>query len=120
MGVGLILADIPLAAIWIIVILIMSIAQIPVFLFNVFLIIHLFAFKEPLPAALWSVYFLAMGALDNVLKHIIMGKDSDVPMLVIFLGAIGGFSAFGFIGLFLGAILLSLAYKLYITWISFE
>ena len=120
MGVGLILADIPLAAIWIIVILIMSIAQIPVMLFNVFLIIHLFAYKEPLPAVLWSVYFLAMGALDNVLKPIIMGKGSDVPMLVIFLGAIGGFSAFGFIGLFLGAILLSLAYKLYITWISFE
>jgi len=120
MGVGLILADIPLAAVWIIVILIMSIAQIPVILFNVFLIIHLFAFKEPLPAVLWSVYFLAMGALDNVLKPIIMGKGSDVPMLVIFLGAIGGFSAFGFIGLFLGAILLSLAYKLYITWISYE
>jgi predicted PurR-regulated permease PerM len=48
----------------------------------------------------------------------IMGKGSDVPMLVIFLGALGGFAAFGFIGLFLGAILLSLAYKLYLTWVS--
>ncbi len=119
-GVGLVLAEIPLAAVWIIVILIMAIAQVPVILFNVFLIIHLFAFKEPLPAVLWSVYFLVMGAFDNVLKPIIMGKGSDVPMLVIFLGAIGGFAAFGFIGLFLGAILLSLAYKLYITWISYE
>lgn len=118
MGVGLIMADIPLAAIWIIVILIMTIAQIPVLLFNVFLIIHLFAFKEPLPAVLWMVYFLVMGAIDNILKPIIMGKGADVPMLVIFLGAIGGFAAFGFIGLFLGAILLSLGYKLYFTWVS--
>jgi predicted PurR-regulated permease PerM len=117
-GIGLILANIPLAAIWIILILIMAIAQIPVLLFNIGLIIYLFAFKEPLPAALWMVYFLLMGAVDNILKPILMGKGSSVPMLVIFLGAIGGFAAFGFIGLFLGAILLSLAYKIYLTWIS--
>ena len=118
MGVGLILADIPLAAVWILVILIMTIAQIPVLIFNIFMIIYLFAFRDPLPAAMWSVYFIVMGLIDNYLKPLIMGKGADVPMLVIFLGAIGGFMAFGFIGLFLGAILLSLAYKLYLTWIS--
>ena len=120
MGVGLILADIPLAAVWIILILIMAISQIPVLLFNIPMIIYLFAFKDPLPAALWSVYFLVMGLIDNLLKPLIMGKGTDVPMLVIFLGAIGGFIAFGFIGLFLGAIILSLAYKLYGTWIAHE
>lgn len=118
MGAGLILADIPLAAVWIIVILIMAISQIPVLLFNVPMIIYLFAFRDPVPAALWSVYFLLMGLIDNFLKPLIMGKGSDVPMLVIFFGAIGGFVAFGFIGLFLGAIILSLAYKLYGTWIA--
>jgi predicted PurR-regulated permease PerM len=120
MGVGLILAGIPLAAVWIIVILIMAIAQIPVLLFNIPMIIYLFAFLDPLPAVLWSVYFLVMGMIDNILKPVIMGKGSDVPTLVVFLGAIGGFIAFGFIGLFLGAIILSLAYKLYVTWIATE
>lgn len=120
MGVGLIMAHIPLAAVWIIVILIMAIAQIPVLLFNIPMIIYLFAFMDPLPAALWSAYFLIMGLMDNVLKPMIMGKASDVPALVVFLGAIGGFIAFGFIGLFLGAIILSLAYKLYVTWIANE
>jgi predicted PurR-regulated permease PerM len=120
MGLGLILADIPLAAVWIVVILIMTIAQIPVLIFNVFMVIYLFAFRDPLPAALWSVFFVVMGLIDNYLKPLIMGKGADVPMLVIFLGAIGGFMAFGFIGLFLGAIILSLAYKLYLTWISTE
>ena len=118
MGMGLIFADIPLAAVWIIVILIMTIAQIPVLLFNIPMIIYLFAFRDPLPAALWSVYFILMGLIDNYLKPLIMGKGSDVPMLVIFLGAIGGFMAFGFIGLFLGAIILSLAFKLYVTWVN--
>ena len=118
MGVGLILADIPLAAVWIVVILIMTIAQVPVLLFNIFLVIYLFAFREPLPAVLWSLYFIVMGLIDNLLKPVIMGKGAEVPMLVIFLGAIGGFMAFGFIGLFLGAIILSLAYRMYITWVS--
>jgi len=118
MGIGLILADIKLAAVWIIILLIMTIAQIPAIIFNIPLIIYLFAFREPLPASLWTLYFLAMGLIDNILKPLIMGRDSDVPMLVIFFGAIGGFIAFGFLGLFLGAIILSLAYKLYVTWIG--
>jgi len=96
----------------------MTIAQIPVLFFNVVLVIYLFAYREPLPAALWTVFFLLTGLIDNYLKPLIMGKGASVPMLVIFLGAIGGFISFGFIGLFLGAIILSLAYKLYITWIS--
>jgi predicted PurR-regulated permease PerM len=120
MGLGLILANVPLAAVWIVVILVMTIAQIPVLLFNIPLIIYLFAFGDPLPAVLWTLYFLVMGMIDNILKPLIMGKGSKVPMLVIFLGALGGFIAFGFIGLFLGSIVLSLAYKLYLTWVSLE
>jgi predicted PurR-regulated permease PerM len=118
MGIGMILANIPLAAVWILLILVMTIAQIPVLLFNIPLIIYLFAFQDPLPAVLWTLYFLVMGMIDNVFKPLIMGKGSDVPMLVIFLGALGGFMAFGFIGLFLGSIVLSLAYKLYLTWVA--
>ena len=120
MGVGMILADVPLAAVWIVLLLVMSIAQIPVLLFNIPLIIYLFAFVDPLPAVLCSLYFLVMGMIDNVLKPLIYGKGSKVPMLVIFLGALGGFAAFGFIGLFLGSIVLSLAYRLYLTWVSME
>ena len=120
MGLGLNLANIPLAAVWIVLILVMTIAQIPVLLFNIPLIIYLFAFMDPLPAVLWTLYFLVMGMIDNILKPLLMGKGASVPMLVIFLGALGGFLAFGFIGLFLGSIVLSLAYKLYLTWVTPE
>ncbi len=118
MGIGLILAQVPLAAVWIVLILVMTIAQLPVLLFNIPLIIYLFAFMDPLPAVLWTLYFLVMGMIDNIFKPLLMGKGSDVPMLVIFLGALGGFMAFGFIGLFLGSIVLSLAYKLYLSWVD--
>ena len=55
---------------------------------------------------------------DNILKPIMLGKGAPVPMLVIFLGSIGGFFLNGFVGLFVGAIVLSLGYKLFIAWIA--
>lgn len=120
MGLGMVFAEIPLAAVWIVLLLVMTIAQIPALLFNIPLIIYLFAFMDPLPAVLWTLYFLVMGAIDNLLKPLIYGKGAKVPMLVIFMGALGGFAAFGFLGLFLGSIVLSLTYKLYLTWVSIE
>jgi predicted PurR-regulated permease PerM len=47
-----------------------------------------------------------------------MGMGAPVPMLVIFLGAIGGMIMSGFIGLFTGAIILSLGYKLVTIWLG--
>ncbi len=117
-GVALLIVNIPLAGVWIIIALILAIAQVPVMFVTIPVIIWLFAFKEPLPAVIWSIYLLVVGALDNVLKPILMGRGASVPMLVIFLGAIGGFIVYGFLGLFLGAIILSLGYKLYLTWLN--
>jgi predicted PurR-regulated permease PerM len=59
-----------------------------------------------------------METIDFVLKPLLMGKGSTVPMLVIFLGAIGGFSFFGLIGLFTGAMVLSAGYNLMMHWIG--
>jgi len=47
-----------------------------------------------------------------------MGKGAPVPMLVIFLGSLGGFMYSGFIGLFTGAVILSLGYRLFDTWLK--
>jgi predicted PurR-regulated permease PerM len=42
-----------------------------------------------------------------------MGRGVDIPMLVILLGAIGGMMMGGIIGLFIGAVLLAFAYKIF-------
>ena len=39
-------------------------------------------------------------------------------MIVIFMGAIGGFVSAGFIGLFVGAVILSLGYELFMAWVD--
>jgi len=56
--------------------------------------------------------------IDNVLKPLLLGRAVAVPIVVVFLGAIGGFIALGIIGLFVGAIVLSVGYKLFLAWLE--
>jgi predicted PurR-regulated permease PerM len=58
-----------------------------------------------------------VGVIDNIIKPIMLGKGAPAPMVVVFLGAIGGFMVSGFIGLFTGAIVLTLGYKLVVGWL---
>jgi predicted PurR-regulated permease PerM len=117
MGVCLVLADVPLAGLWALAVLLLAIVQLPTALVGIPVVIYLFSAKEPLPALLWTVFILIVSLSDNVLKPLLMGKGAPVPMLVIFLGAIGGFIMSGFIGLFIGAIVLSIGYKLAGLWL---
>jgi predicted PurR-regulated permease PerM len=117
-GAGMVLGGVPLAGFWILITLILAIIQVPMFVVTIPLIIWSIAMKEPLPAVLWSVYFVVVGLVDNVLKPLIMGAGSSVPMLVIFLGALGGFISYGFLGLFFGAFIVSIGYELYQVWLE--
>ena len=117
-GVGLYFAHIPHAGIWILVCLILSIVQVGPALVLIPSSIYLFTTGDTMTATLWSVYFAVVLTSDNILKPILLGKGAPVPMLVIFLGVIGGFLMSGFIGLFTGAIVLSIGYKLLTAWIG--
>jgi predicted PurR-regulated permease PerM len=59
-----------------------------------------------------------VGLIDNVLKPMLLGRGVDFPIAVVFLGAIGGFLAVSTIGLFVGAIILSVGYKLLLAWLE--
>jgi len=120
MGATLVVAKVPLAGLWALLVLLFAIVQLPVGIVAIPVVIYLYSAREPLPATLWSVLLLLFGLLDNVLKPWLMGKGAPVPMLVIFLGAIGGMIMSGLIGLFTGAIVLSIGYKLMQIWLRGE
>jgi predicted PurR-regulated permease PerM len=117
-GVGMFAIGIPFAGLWCFICLILAIMQVGVGPVLIPAVIYAYATHEILPATL----FLGCSALalisDNILKPILLGRNAPVPLLVVFLGAIGGFIANGFLGLMLGPVILSLAYNLYISWMN--
>jgi len=70
----------------------------------------------------WGLFVLAWGALvvstiDNVIKPLIISRGSDLPFVLVLLGVLGGAVAFGFIGVFLGPVLLAVGYGLLQVWV---
>jgi predicted PurR-regulated permease PerM len=69
------------------------------------------AFGHAIFLVVWGV--LVVGTADNVLRPLLISGRADVPTLAVFIGVVGGLSAFGFIGLFLGPIVLGLRIALF-------
>lgn len=61
---------------------------------------------------------IVLMGIDHVLKPILISRSGKLPVLVLFLGVVGGMAAWGFTGMFKGAIVLSLFYTLFNSWIS--
>jgi len=117
-GLVFLLAGVPYAGLWALLALIFCIIQIGPGLVIIPVIVYIFTVMPTWQAVIWMIVLIFVMLSDNILKPILMGKGAPVPMLVIFLGSIGGFISSGFIGLFLGAIILSLGYKLFLVYIN--
>ncbi len=69
----------------------------------------------------WGIFMLLYGGLgistvDNVIRPWFISKGADLPLLLTLLGALGGVIAFGFLGLFLGPVLLAVGYSVVKDW----
>jgi len=69
----------------------------------------------------WGLFVLLWGGLvvstiDNIIRPLIISAGSDLPFVLVLLGVLGGAVAFGFIGVFLGPVLLALGYALLNEW----
>jgi len=116
--IGLALMGIPLAIIWALLIMFLTIIQLPALIVIGPIIAWVFSQGSGTPEIIFTIYMLIVGASDGVLKPILMGRGVDIPMLVILIGAIGGMMLMGMVGLFIGAVIFALAYKLFGLWIS--
>lgn len=117
-GLGFLVAGIPGAGLWAFVAMVLAVIQIGILPVTLPAIIYMFATAEPLTAILFLIWNIVISTADNVLKPLLMGKGAAVPIPIIFIGAIGGFMASGILGLFTGAIILSIGYTLYLAWIE--
>ena len=116
-GIGFFIAGVPFAGLWTVLCLILAIVQIGVGPIAIPVAIYMFSVLDTTSATILAVWLGFVLLSDNILKPILLGKSSsDTPMPVIFLGAVGGLLYDGFVGLFLGAVILTIGYKLFITW----
>jgi predicted PurR-regulated permease PerM len=116
-GLGFLVAGLPAAGLWAVIFLIAAVLQVgPLVLIPA--VIYMFAIASTTKAIVFLVWCIIVGLMDNVLKPLLLGRGVAVPIAVVFLGAIGGFMAMGIIGLFVGAVVLSVGYKLFLVWVE--
>ena len=68
--------------------------------------------------SVWGVG--VVGLVDNFTKPYLISRGSNLPFGIIFLGVIGGFLAYGFLGIFFGATLMAVAFRLFKEWLAGE
>jgi predicted PurR-regulated permease PerM len=98
--------------------MILAIVQLPAIIVLGPVMVYAFAAKSTTAAVFFLVYGLLVSGSDTVLKPLLLGRGVNVPMLVILLGAIGGMIYYGIIGLFVGAVVLAVAYQLFVAWVK--
>ena len=64
------------------------------------------------------VWTMLVIPIDNILRPILIKQGVDLPMLLVIAGVIGGLLAFGLIGIFVGPVVLAVAYTLFTAWID--
>jgi predicted PurR-regulated permease PerM len=116
-AVGFLFVGIPGAGAWSVIFLIAALLQLGVMVL-IPAVVYVFATASSTKAVIFLAWCMFVAVMDNVLKPILLGRGAVVPIVVVFLGAIGGFVALGIIGMFVGAIVLSVGYKLFLAWIE--
>ncbi|GAD79814.1 AI-2E family transporter [Vibrio ezurae] len=117
-GVGLYFADIPFAGAWMLAVLIVAIIQLPPILALIPALFFAWTTDTTWVAGIFTVWCVLVSASDAMLKPMLMGRGTDIPMLVILLGAIGGMAMSGIVGLFVGAVALAVTHRLFLAWLA--
>ena len=116
-GAGFLAAGIPAAGILAFLSLLLGIVQIGPAIVFLPIILWSWTAMETAHALMFTAYMIPVGLLDNFLKPMLMARGLLTPMPVIIVGVIGGTIAYGIIGLFLGPIVLSVAWELMTAWL---
>jgi predicted PurR-regulated permease PerM len=119
-GIVMIIARVPFAGVLALVVLVLGVAQVPALLVTLPVIGYIWLSGDygTVAAVTYTVLLFVAGMLDNVLKPLLLGRGVDAPMPVILLGALGGLASAGVLGMFVGATLLALGYRIFMWWVA--
>jgi len=117
-GIGLALAGIPMAPVLTALMFMLCIAQLGPVLVLLPAVAWLFWSGDNTWGVVLLVWTLVVGSLDNILRPYLIKKGADLPLLLIFAGVIGGMITLGLVGIFVGPVVLAVAYTLIDAWVA--
>ncbi len=117
-GIGLAIAGIPFASLLTAVMLMLCIAQVGPALVMFPAVAWLYWTGENGWGTFLLVWATVVSTMDNFLRPALIKRGADLPILLIFAGVIGGLFAFGLVGIFVGPVVLAVAYTLLGSWVG--
>ncbi|ACH66898.1 AI-2E family transporter [Aliivibrio fischeri] len=119
-GLGMAFVGVPAIGLWMLLVMLIAIIQLPPILALLPVILYVFSVDTTTTAVLFLIWCIVVSGSDAILKPMLLSRGSETPMLVILLGALGGMAMSGIVGLFVGAVILSLTYQLFMVWLDNE
>ena len=117
-GIGLAITGVPYAGLLTVLMFMLCIAQLGPLLVLAPAVGWLYWSGDSVWASVLLVITLVVGMLDNVLRPMLIRRGANLPLLLIFAGVVGGLLAFGLIGIFIGPVVLAVAYTLMQAWVA--
>jgi predicted PurR-regulated permease PerM len=115
-GTGLIIAGVPGAGLISFLVLILGIVQIGPSIILLPLVVWSWFTMDTTAAIVFSIYMVVVNFVDNILRPLVMAKGLSTPIWLTLIGVLGGTLAHGLIGLFIGPVILSIAWQLIVLW----
>ena len=117
-GIGMGIAGVPAAALLTAIIFMLCLAQIGPIPILIPAVIWIYWKVGTLWGTVLLIWSVLVGAIDNFIRPVLIRKGADLPLLLIFVGVIGGLMAFGIVGIFIGPVVLAVSHTLLKAWIS--
>jgi predicted PurR-regulated permease PerM len=116
--VGLLVASIPGAGLLAAIVFVSCLIQLGPMIALLPVIAWRFYSGDTVGGSLLLVFALVAQVIDNFLRPYLIKRGADLPILLIFTGVIGGMLGFGVMGIFIGPVILAVAYVLLQEWIA--
>jgi predicted PurR-regulated permease PerM len=118
-AIGLAIAQVPFTAVLTLLMFLMAVAQIGAALVVLAPALWLYWTGSPGMASFLLVVAVFVATMDNVLRPILIKKGAaDLPLVLIFVGVIGGLISFGLVGIFIGPVVLAVTHTLLNAWVD--
>ena len=115
-GVGFMIAGVPAAGFFSFAILVLGIIQLDAAIVTIPLAVWAWLKLSTAAALIFTVYMIPVSLLNNFLRPFVMAHGLKTPMIVIFAGVLGGILVHGVIGLFIGPVVLAIAWEVIKAW----